>query len=97
MQFSSEDVQKVAALAKLEFSPAELEQFTSQLGRIVSLVEQLGEVETAGVEPMAHPLDVHSATRPDQLRDGLTREQALANSPKHNGEYFLVPPVMQKN
>lgn len=96
MQLSCEDVQKVAALAKLEFSAVELEQFTAQLGKIVGLVEQLGEVNTEGVEPMAHPLDVHSATRPDLNRRSLTREQALANSPKQDGEYFLVPPVMHK-
>ena len=96
MQLTTEDVAKVAALAKLEFTADELKQFTAQLGKIVAFVEQLGEVETTGVEPLAHPLDVHSAVRPDAPCPGLGREAALSNSPKSDGEYFLVPPVLIK-
>ena len=95
MQLSTDDVRKVAELAKLEFSDAEVDQFTEQLCRIVSLVEQLSEVDTEGVEPMAHPLDVHSAIRSDELQQGLSRESALANAPNSDGEYFLVPPVLR--
>ncbi|MEZ6136084.1 MAG: Asp-tRNA(Asn)/Glu-tRNA(Gln) amidotransferase subunit GatC [Pirellulaceae bacterium] len=96
MKLTTDDVKKVAELAKLEFTAQELERFTDQLGRIVELVEQLGEVDTTGVEPMAHPLDVHTALRDDQLRTGLTHQAALANSPKHDGEFFLVPPVLTR-
>ena len=96
MDLSRNDVKKVAELAKLEFSEAELDEFTDQLGKIVSFVEQLGEVSTAGVAELAHPLDVHSATRSDVPRTGLTREVALANAPNQDGEFFLVPPVMAK-
>ena len=97
MNLTRDDVKQVAALAKLDFSEVELVEFTSQLGNIVTFVEQLADVETAGIEPMAHPLDVHSATRPDVRVVGLSRQAALANSPKHDGEFFLVPPVMVKN
>ena len=93
---TADDVRKVAKLARLEFSDAELAQFTEQLGNIVSFVEQLGAVDTTGVEPMAHPLEVHSVLRPDVQRDGLSRAQALANAPQHDDEFFLVPPVMTR-
>ncbi len=91
-----EDVKKVAILARLEFSDSEIAAFTEQLGKIVSLVEELNEVATAGVEEMAHPLDAHSVLRDDQTRPGLSREQVLANSPSNDGEFFLVPPVMAR-
>ncbi len=97
MNLSQDDVRAVAVLARLEFSDDELVEFTSQLGSIVTFVEQLGEVDTEGVAEMAHPLDVHSVLRVDQLRDGLTRGAALANSPSHDEEFFLVPPVMARN
>ncbi len=89
-----DDIQKVANLARLEFSESELGEFTEQLKKIVSFVEQLNEVETDGIEPMAHPLEIHSVIRADHQCDGLTREAALSNSPNHSDEFFLVPPVM---
>jgi aspartyl-tRNA(Asn)/glutamyl-tRNA(Gln) amidotransferase subunit C len=96
MQLTLAEVKKVAILARLQFAESEAAQFADQLGNIVSFVEQLSEVDTDGIEPMAHPLDVHSVLRPDVLLSGLSREQALANSPNHDDTYFLVPPVMAR-
>lgn len=90
------DIKKVANLARLEFSEAELGEFTEQLRKIVSFVEQLNEVETDGIAPMAHPLDVHTVIRADERCEGLSRDSALANSPNHSEEFFLVPPVMTR-
>ena len=89
-------VEKVALLARLEFSQQELSEFTEKLGRIVDFVEQLQQVDTTGVEEMAHPLDVHSVLRQDKRAPGLSREQALANAPSSDEEFFLVPPVLGK-
>jgi aspartyl-tRNA(Asn)/glutamyl-tRNA(Gln) amidotransferase subunit C len=96
VQLTVDDVRKVASLAKLRFDEVELQQFATQLGCIVSFVERLSEVDVAGVEPMSHPLEVHSVTRQDGLQAGLLREDALVNAPKSDGEYFLVPPVLGK-
>ena len=96
MSLTLEDVKKVAVLARLEFSESELAVFTEQLGNIVAFVEQLSQVPTDGIEPMAHPLDVHSVLRADEGRPGLTREAALSNSPNHDDTFFLVPPVMAR-
>lgn len=93
---TQDDIRKVANLARLEFSDQELAQFTAQLGEIVNFVEQLGQVDTSGVEPLAHPIDLHSVWREDQLSAGLSREAALANAPQHDDEFFLVPPVMAR-
>ena len=96
MSLNAEDVKKVAVLARLEFSESEIGLFTEQLGNIVAFVEQLSQVQTEGIEPMAHPLDVHSVLRADELRPGLSREAALSNSPNHDDTCFLVPPVMAR-
>lgn len=94
MELSTDDIRKVASLARLEFSEHELASFSTQLSRIVAFVEKLNEVDTAGVEEMAHPLDVHSVLRADELQPGLSRESALHNAPSHDDECFLVPPVL---
>ena len=96
MSLNAEDVKKVAVLARLEFSESEIGLFTEQLGNIVAFVEQLSQVQTEGIEPMAHPLDVHSVLRADELRPGLSRHAALSNSPNHDDTCFLVPPVMAR-
>ena len=91
-----DDVRKVANLARLEFSDSELVHFTDQLGKIVAFVEQLDEVDTSGVTPLAHPLEIHTVLRQDKHLPGLSREAALANAPNQDHEFFLVPPVMAR-
>lgn len=87
-------VEKVALLARLRLEEDEVQRMTAQLGAIVGYVEQLAEVDTSGVEPLAHPLDAANVFRRDELRPSLPREAALANAPKTDGECYLVPPVM---
>jgi aspartyl-tRNA(Asn)/glutamyl-tRNA(Gln) amidotransferase subunit C len=94
MNLTREDVEKVALLARLDLSDAELSLMTDQLGQIVAYVEQLGELDTADVEPMAHAVDVTNIFRADELRDSLPREAALSNAPKADGECYLVPAVL---
>lgn len=96
MSLTTDEVSKVAKLARLQLEPAELEQFAGQLGKIVDFVDQLSEVDTEGVQEMAHPLDVDTVVRPDVVTEGLSRGESLANSPNQDGEYFLVPPVMAR-
>lgn len=95
MALSREEVQKVALLARLKLTPDELDRMTSQLNQIVEYVEQLREVDTTDVEPLAHPLPVTNVFRPDEVRPSLPREEALRNAPDHDGEFFLVPPVLE--
>ena len=94
MNLTREDVEKVALLARLDLTDAELSLMTDQLGQIVAYVEQLGELDTAEVEPMAHAVDVTNIFRADELRDSLPREAALSNAPKADGECYLVPAVL---
>ncbi len=95
MSLSAEDVSKVALLARLRLAPGELELFTGQLNAIVGFVEQLGELDTEGVEPLAHGVEVRNVFRQDVRGESLPREDALANAPQRNAESFLVPAVLE--
>ena len=95
MSLSNADVAKVALLARLRISPEELETFTGQLNSIVDYVAQLQEVDTTGVEPLAHGIEVRNVFRDDVRSEPLPREQALANAPKRNATSFLVPAVLE--
>lgn len=94
MSLSRADVEKVALLARLELSAAELDLMTSQLGQIVGYVEQLAELDTAAVEPMAHAADLTNVFAADSVRPSLPRESALANAPQRDDECYLVPAVL---
>ena len=79
-QLSNKDVAKVAALARLALSPAEVEKMAGELSKIVGFVSMLGEIETGGVEPLAHPLDTHNVFRDDVPRDSLPRAAAFTST-----------------
>ena len=91
---SRADVEKVASLARLQLSETELETMTGQLAGIVRYVDQLAEVNTDGVEPMAHAIEVTNVFAEDVVEPSLPREEALANAPRHNGRGYLVPAVL---
>jgi aspartyl-tRNA(Asn)/glutamyl-tRNA(Gln) amidotransferase subunit C len=94
MALSTHEVRKVALLARLKLTDAELEKFTTQLNQIVGYVEQLQALDTEEVEPLAHPLPVQNVFRADEVQPSLPQEKALANAPKHDREFYLVPPVL---
>lgn len=94
MSISSTDIQRVAYLARLQLSETELESYSVQMKAIVEFVDQLQGVDTSGVEPMVHAIELTNVLADDQVRAGLSREQALANSPDHDEECFRVPAVL---
>ncbi len=94
MAISRNEVEKVSLLGRLSLGEEELAQMTGQLGEVLAYIELLGEVDTEGVEPMAHPLDVVDAFREDAVRPSLEREQALANAPHRDDECYRVPAVL---
>ena len=94
MAISRNEVEKVSLLARLLLPEAELEQMTGQLGAVLEYIALLEQVDTEGVEPMAHPLDVVDALREDVVRPSLPREQALANAPNRDDACYRVPAVL---
>ena len=94
MALTKADVEKVALLGRLLLTTAELESLTGELAAIVGYVDLLAEVDTEGVEPMAHAVELSNVTKDDTVDESLTREQALATAPKHNQQGYLVPAVL---
>jgi aspartyl-tRNA(Asn)/glutamyl-tRNA(Gln) amidotransferase subunit C len=93
-RLNRDDVAKVALLGRLKLSPAEIDQFTVQLARVLEYVDVLSEVDTHNVEPMAHAVELTNVFRNDVEEPCLPREDALANAPKTDGRFFLVPPIL---
>jgi len=94
MSISRQDIEKVALLARLQLSEAELVTMTDQLAEIVGYVDQLAEVDTEGIEPMAHAVEVSNVFAEDEVQPSLPREEALANAPHHDERGYLVPAVL---
>jgi aspartyl-tRNA(Asn)/glutamyl-tRNA(Gln) amidotransferase subunit C len=88
------DVDHIAKLARLEFSPEEKERFTHQLNTILTYMEQLNRIDTSNVEPLAHVLELSNVFREDIVRPGLDHEKALQNAPAKTDEFFKVPKVI---
>ena len=89
-----DDVKKVAVLARLKLSESEIDSLTTQMGKILGFVESLNEVQTDGVEPMVHAMELRNVFRADEARPSLPREESLKNAPKTDGKYFLVPQIL---
>ncbi|MEN6627565.1 MAG: Asp-tRNA(Asn)/Glu-tRNA(Gln) amidotransferase subunit GatC [Candidatus Sumerlaeia bacterium] len=96
MNFTREDVRKIAVLARLELSDAQVDAFAGQLGRILAHVDKLGELDTEGVEPTSHSLRLVNVLRDDVPRPSLPNEAALANAPEQEAGCFKVPPIIQE-
>lgn len=94
MSLSTEEVAKVAVLARLRLSPDEIQTFTEQLNAVVNHVDQLQGLDTTGVEPLAHGVEIQNVFRDDVRGPALPLESALANAPQRNRENFLVPAVL---
>lgn len=95
MSLSSDDVTKIAHLARLAVEPAECDSLSRDLSNILDLVAQMEAVDTDAVEPMAHPLDVAQRLRVDQVTETDRREHYLANAPQAENGLFLVPKVIE--
>ncbi len=93
MSLTLDEVKKVAKLARLDLSDADLATMQQQLSNILDYVSQLGELNTDGVEPLAHPLPVANVFRDDVIGTCLTPDEALANAPNRLADFFGVPAV----
>jgi len=95
MALSVEQVRWAAHLSRLDLSPAEQEMMAQQLGNIIDYVNLLQEVNTDGIEPMAHPLPVQNVFRDDVPVASLPTDAALANAPDRHGDFYSVPAVLE--
>jgi aspartyl-tRNA(Asn)/glutamyl-tRNA(Gln) amidotransferase subunit C len=94
MSLTPQEVERVALLARLALSESEVAQMTRQLGQILTYIDQLNELDTEGVEPMAHAIELSNVLAADEVRASLPRDEALANAPKRDDECYRVPAVL---
>ncbi len=94
-KIDAEQVRKVAKLARLALTDAEIEEFTGQLGAILQYVEKMNELDTTEVEPLAHCLPIHNVFRADEVQESLGTEKTLANAPDRDGSFFRVPKILE--
>ncbi|MCD6583024.1 MAG: Asp-tRNA(Asn)/Glu-tRNA(Gln) amidotransferase subunit GatC [Desulfuromusa sp.] len=95
MKISEKDVENVARLARLTVAPEELQALTEQMDAILGYVDKLNELDTTGVEPMAHAVPMSNAFREDEINPAISIERALQNAPQAEGGYFKVPKVIE--
>jgi len=96
-KIDKEQVRKVAKLARLELTQQEADEFTGQLSAILEYVEKLNKLDTTGVEPLAHCLAISNVFREDTVKPSLGTEKTLANAPQQDGQFFIVPKILDEN
>ena len=90
-----DDIQRLCRLARLEITPAEVADVAAKLSSIVAMVDQLQAIDTAGVTPMAHPLDRPQRLRSDAVTEVDQHELYQRNAPLVERDLYLVPKVIE--
>ena len=93
-KMNKELICRIALLARIEMTDDQAEILGRQFADIVAYVDKLGELDTDGVEPMAHAMDVRNVLAGDAPAESLTAEQALSNAPARDGDFYKVPRVI---
>jgi aspartyl-tRNA(Asn)/glutamyl-tRNA(Gln) amidotransferase subunit C len=89
------DVEKIAWLARLSLDDSDIPAYTRQLSRILDLVDQLDTVDTADIEPLAHPLELTARLREDRIIEQNQREEFQRIAPRVEAGLYLVPKVIE--
>ena len=95
MRLTQDEVEHVALLARLELTDEEKERFTEQLNSILEHFQALSEIDTTGVPPTSHVIEVQNVTRPDRVTPSLSPEEALSGAPDRVDDFFQVPRVVE--
>jgi aspartyl-tRNA(Asn)/glutamyl-tRNA(Gln) amidotransferase subunit C len=95
MSLEKIDVERIAQLARLEIAPADMAAYAQSLSDILAFVATMNEIDTANVEPMAHPLDVAQRLREDVVTEDNHRDEFQAIAPLVEAGLYLVPKVIE--
>jgi aspartyl-tRNA(Asn)/glutamyl-tRNA(Gln) amidotransferase subunit C len=95
MALERSDVEKIAHLARLGLNDADILRTTETLNNILGLIDQMQAVDTAGIEPLAHPLEATQRLRADQVSEDNHREAYQAIAPAVENGLYLVPKVIE--
>ena len=94
MAVTLNDVEYVAALARLRFTASEKEKLVHQLNEILAYVGKLNEIDTTHVEPLSRVIEFENVFRTDKMRPSYPQEEMLRNAPEKTQEFFKVPKVI---
>ena len=94
MKITTEEIENVAELARLEVGGEEKKVLTEQMNRILDYMEKLNELDTTEVVPTSHAIDLQNAFRKDRVQESLPRNESLKNAPETNEAEFVVPRVI---
>jgi len=95
MSLDAADVEKIAHLARLGIDAGDIPDYCRNLSDILAFVEQLNAVDTAGVEPLAHPLEATQRLRPDRVTETDERDHFQQVAPQTEAGLYLVPKVIE--
>jgi aspartyl-tRNA(Asn)/glutamyl-tRNA(Gln) amidotransferase subunit C len=95
MSLSLEEVRRIAMLARIEVTDAEIPSVQEKLNGILGMIAEMQSVDTTGIEPMAHALDLAQRLRPDVVTESNRREAFQAVAPETEGGLYLVPKVIE--
>lgn len=87
-------VERVAHLSRLYFEEREIEEQFKQLQSIIEMMDSLNEIDTTGVEPLNHVMDIHNVFRQDQIGESMAVEKVLQNAPNETENMFQVPKIV---
>ena len=96
MKIDKKEVEKLAHLARLEFTEEEKESMLADMDKILGFVAKIDELDLEGVEPLVYMTDEEAPLRKDVVVEQSTREEALKNAPDRDTDYFRVPKVVQR-
>ena len=94
MKITLDEVQHVAQLARLSLSEEQMKRLMNDMNDILSYMDMLNEVDTSGLEPTSHVMDIKNVFREDETRPSLSHEKSLKNAPEQNRDSFVVPRVL---
>ncbi len=95
MSLQRQEVEKIAHLARIALSEQDIPEYTRNLSNILTLVEEMNTVDTNGITPMAHPLEVTARLRPDAVTEGNQRDHFQQIAPQVESGLYLVPKVIE--
>jgi len=95
MSVNAETFDRIAELAKLEFSEAEKTSILGDMNRMLDFIDQLNEIDTEKIEPLIYMTDEPNIPRSDEVKQTISQEEALKNAPKKDTDYIKVPKVMR--
>jgi aspartyl-tRNA(Asn)/glutamyl-tRNA(Gln) amidotransferase subunit C len=95
MSLTPDQLKRIALLARIDVAPAEAAAVTERLNRVLGLIDQLQAVDTRGIEPMSHALDVVQRLRSDEVTEGDQRDAFQRAAPAVEAGLYLVPKVIE--